>query len=54
MRGGWEDTGISLRPRGPDAIGDQVQKMGRGLRSRDTWNGGTRRMKECWVGRPDR
>lgn len=28
--GGWEDTGISLRPRGPDAIGDQVQKMGMG------------------------
>lgn len=23
-------TGISLRPRGPDAIGDQVQKMGMG------------------------
>lgn len=28
--GGWEDTGISLRPRGPGAIGDQVQKMGMG------------------------
>ena len=47
-----EETGSSLKRRGPGAIGDQVRKIGIWgvgvVRSGDNWDGG---MREYWVGR---